>query len=661
MLNVWTSTLKNYLEGFERRMHLAWRTFNRQQAIADVHAVGGDVTYDVFVNTPEGHKAAEVPMPRIDSAIQAIDVVHNCTTWIPEDRYKALAEFLDRHLTHPLWIAPQDSLKDGKVLPLSHEAEVWLIKNQIAKSQKTLASLNGKEREFHAWRWLILSTNQKLGPKARIPLHAKLTLNYESRLGAKPNPAVQKKKEDKLAQDNLVKQVQDLLTGSFKTILEKNSFKQVPEDSVLVKASVLTDFLDLTEKTILRLASSELEVSGDRTEINLREENAKCRLALRLHNTWQAAASGLRVSKDGQEATTIQALLSELSPVKVADLDLPKEDTPQEEGSGSPSDVTKGTTSEVEVEELHDDIPESFEKDGVTWWREDIDLMEIHQRDSFKVLKAYGVQYFSVLESGPSSPSPPTSKSAGKKPANKPVVVVPTPSQKGKGRADPPKPKPSAEAKGPVLGSSAGTGKGKQSVPHPVEETNPLRVKGEPRTKALSNAQRDELRKFFKLPGPVPPGEFSAMSPSERTKAMAERSLPRWAVTAVIKNSGNLANVLSGKLTKDNFSQLTKSRLTPSVARVPGQALEAWTKLKADFRGVPLFRDPQSAKEKAFKKRFDQLVASYGSQSCFPRPKERPDRQSGRPGSPKQQPGGELAGLIPIVKLFGELARAFKG
>jgi len=140
---------------------------------------------------------------------------------------------------------------------------------------------------------------------------------------------------------------------------------------------------------------------------------------------------------------------------------------------------------------------------------------------------------------------------------------------------------------------------------------------------------------------------------------MAKRSIPRWASEAVLRSAGNLQLIVEGKLTKENANSAAR---TPKIAvtKATGQAMEAWQQLKSDFKGTPLYRNPSTAKEKAFKKRFDQLVVSYGQQPCFPKLRERPDQQ-GRSPSRGRKPSSAGGDFLQMAKAFGEIARAFSG
>jgi hypothetical protein len=284
--------------------------------------------------------------------------------------------------------------------------------------------------------------------------------------------------------------------------------------------------------------------------------------------------------------------------------------------------------------------PESFDEDGKTWFREDIDFVDIHEGQQFLVQSRFGTDYFTIY--GPESATKKSDVAKGKSP------MRPVPPTKDKGKSTPSKKVKEDKGDKPA-----------KPVP-PTQQDSPLGVKVEPRSNALSDSQRASLRKFFELPiGNVPPEEWTKMDKKQKSAASKARSLPRWATTAVLKRPGALDDILSKKLTKDNVkSELGK---LPQANSATGQALEAWTKLKNDFAGVTLYLEPRTSREKALKKRFDQLVLDYGEQKCFPKPRQHPDRQSQQKrGGRENSPSRGMGDLIDMAKAMGEIARAFR-
>jgi hypothetical protein len=276
-----------------------------------------------------------------------------------------------------------------------------------------------------------------------------------------------------------------------------------------------------------------------------------------------------------------------------------------------------------------------------------LDFINVFGERPFTTMRRFGCAYLSLEESvaGPS-----TSRPAGDKPAATKGEKVPSsPGSKNqeKGKSSPSKPKGAQPKK---------TG-------DPLNSSNPLGVKSEVKSSALSAEQRAALRKHFKLvEGLVPSDEWDLMDRKHRNQALKDRTIPKWASSAVLKRPSNLELILKGKLTVDNVGA-TLSVATQNQKPGASQALEAWTKLRSDFKGVTLFREPITGREKAFKKRFDSLLADYGNQPCFPKLRERPDRQSSRSPSAKDTSKGGTGGMdgfLNMLKLAVEISKIAK-
>jgi len=171
----------------------------------------------------------------------------------------------------------------------------------------------------------------------------------------------------------------------------------------------------------------------------------------------------------------------------------------------------------------------------------------------------------------------------------------------------------------------------------PGSKGNPLRVKGVPRTRGLTEAQKGDLRKFFKLDElpVITPEEWSAMDKVSRGETSRQRSLPKWAVTAVIQSPDNLLKIVNGELVKESMSSPGK-RPKPLISfEKQAEATVAWVALKKRYKGVPLLSRPQTKREKDLKSEFQKLKSTYGKLPCFPRPKER----ANSPGGDRQKGG----------------------
>lgn len=340
------------------------------------------------------------------------------------------------------------------------------------------------------------------------------------------------------------------------------------------------------------------------------------------------------------------------------------------------------------------EFPDEIESGGVVYHRLTLtDVLRLPAEEAFAGWRAgpyfYGIRD-SVLPGNPLG----VDKSQGVKPAG-----IKRGKGKGKQKADAPAP-PSATHAPPVPPGGYGEGPSTtQSVPEenstglvgppvpydpgfaatqtagsqkseprkedPLNGTNPARVKGEPRVRALTEEQKLSLRRFFKVVDvPVEPAAWAAMSPKEKTLARAARSIPKWAVAAVARNSRNLEEIIRGRLTKDNFS--TRREKTPGspTQKEQAAATAAWLSVKGRFKGIPLYSNPSRPKEKALWEAYRSLKDRYGDLPCFPKPRKRQSgKKDGKSGGVTTS-SGALSGLGEIVamaKAFGEIAKALRG
>jgi len=284
-------------------------------------------------------------------------------------------------------------------------------------------------------------------------------------------------------------------------------------------------------------------------------------------------------------------------------------------------------------ESLH---PESFDRDGMTFFRYDIDLIDVREGQTYLSTTYNDVEYRAII-------GEPVGPPKGEKARGKTAVIQQPPTL----------PKESKKTPSSTKGGE---------VKDPLSMENPLRVKGEPKSKALSNDQREQLRSFFKLEKePVPSDRWAALSSKDKATELKKRSIPKWATEVVLRDGRNLSRILAGEITKDTANSVPRSPKA-ALTKNSSAALEAWLQLKADFKGTPLLSKPQSGKEKAFFKRFTSLKAEYGEQACFPKPKDTPAIQ-GR-GSPNGKSGSRKDGFgdfIDMARAFGEIAKALNG
>jgi len=518
-----------------------------------------------------------------------------------KEDFPRLAQFLERHQEDSRWFAPQEALSnEGALLPLTQRYESICVKN-LSLKETALKSINRELKEALAWRWLIISHNAVVkDPSARVKLPPKLSLSYERKRASAP-PVT-----------DFVPQLREIVEGLVKAT---NSSPKPPSEAY-VKASNADAFISVVVTALKWQSSTYATFDSKECRFNLKPGQTQFQSTIERWNTVLSAADTLM---SGAEVVI-----------------------PEMQGQGPDLTVLfDRIEEEAESQELdHDalareceEMPESFDKDGLQYFRADVDLLDIYEGQTFVSTVFNGVEYRAVVGT-PVGPAK-SKKAKGK------TAVKAAPSPKGEGSKSP-------------------TAEGPKKVT-PLATENPLRVKGEPKTKALSDGQRKALRQFFKLKeGLVPAAEWATMSNRERAAAMAERSIPRWATESVLRSAGNLQLILEGKLTKENANSAAR---TPKAARtvMSSQALEAWQQLKSDFKGTPLLRQPVTGKEKAFKKRFDQLVADYGQQSFFPKLRDRPDQQGRRSSASGGTSRTGAGDLLDMVRAMGEIAKAFRG
>jgi hypothetical protein len=298
---------------------------------------------------------------------------------------------------------------------------------------------------------------------------------------------------------------------------------------------------------------------------------------------------------------------------------------------------------EEELREEKEDAegpPESFDADGLAWFREDVDFIDAPEGTTFYSRFYRGAEYKSVV------PSVPSSNGGNKGKAN--VNTLPT------FTTSPPEVPLASKPKVPKT-------VGKATKQTDVERDNPLHVKSAPKSAALSDEQRNTLRRFFNLPeGKVPAQEWAAMTPAAKSAELKARSIPRWATDAVLRSNDNLPLILNGTVTKENHSSVAKGATFKGGNRT-SQAFEAWQNLKSDFKGTTLWDKPYTQKEKAFRKRFYQLLVDFGPQVCFPKLRSRPDQQGQASGRNVRNTGplGGLGDFVSMAEAIGQISRAF--
>jgi hypothetical protein len=170
---------------------------------------------------------------------------------------------------------------------------------------------------------------------------------------------------------------------------------------------------------------------------------------------------------------------------------------------------------------------------------------------------------------------------------------------------------------------------------------------------------------------PLPP-TYPTLTPEEQAKERARRVVPKWATAAAAADLGNIEKIRLGQVTAASkiqgppVNKTVPANPTESKGSADGKlsAGAKWKALKDKFPGVNLWSNPASPDEKRFKKAYDSLAKELGSAtaaSVLPRLKRRDSRSGSPTASRRNSSGSDLDGIIGIVKIVGELARAFRG
>jgi hypothetical protein len=557
---------------------------------------------------------ASAPLPKLVPAVVGIEVSYLSSKDIHPQDYDRLASFLERYPDENRWFAPQEArAADDKVLPMPQKWETLCLKNLRTKGP--LAHLTKEVKEALAWRWLIISHNHVFKTD-RVPLSPRLSISYERKAGTRgPTRPITQITEESLGK----------IMEEFRKTIQTPPVSAGPAAEPSIPISDVTTFVGwVWESAKAQLYFGCDTSEGNRFVVKPGKEKAYAEGAKR----WNTVMEQADILLEGVQQPAVPP-----TAVEVGDLDRKVHELLMDAVQTGPSnEEDQQGPDPSEFDKAH---PEFIELDGRTYFRFDIDIIDVAEGQVFRTVRHGGVEYFAV-DGEPSGP-------------------VKGAKARGKTTTRPASP--------PAEKSTGGKAAGKSEGPSgpPLSKENPLKVKGEAKSKALSDGQRQALRKYFKLEDTIVPADvWASLSNKERASEMSKRSIPRWATEAVLRSASNLQLIVEGKLTKENSNSAAR---TPKVAltKSTSQAMEAWQQLKSDFKGTSLFRNPQTSKEKAFKKRFDQLVVDYGQQPCFPKLRERPDQQGRSPSRGRGSSRRGDSGLLDMVKTFGELARAFRG
>jgi hypothetical protein len=603
---------------------------------------------------------AEAPMPKILGSVAGIHLSYASSRDILSDDYPKLISFIERHGSETLWYAPQEARDStGALQPLSPKAENLCFKNR-AKDRTSLANCPKEIKEAMAWRWLIISHNHVWEQQVKLP--AKLRLSYE-RKPKQSKPAAPALPFDANALKEVLKEVVKSQ--------QPPPTEETPSNRYVLHVKHVDAFVGAVRDAIMISFGS--QISYDKEAKNgqylTEKENFPgfkgcCDVWNRVLNAademmFDAAFPGVSLPDSFDLEKAINSKLEGDDLYEIYIDSLANQPSP-------PSTVGDEGEGSTEWDLKH---PEFITRNGLDFFRFDVQILEVEEGQVFQTFIQDGVEYRAIVDNGlgPSKPPP-----KGTRAKLAPRSLSPPPPEeftevvgKGKAKAVPkpqePKPKKAKASKGEKESDGDGP-----PVPALMKE-NPLRAKGEPKSKALADGQRTALRQFFKLEsGIVDPSIWKSLTNKEKAKEMQKRSIPKWASESVLRKASNLQLILEGKLTKENANSASRSPKV-AVTKPTAQAMEAWQQLKADFKGTPLYRHPVTSKEKAFKKRFDTLVTEYGEQPCFPKLKERPDQQgrtpSGSNGRRNSSQGGAQGnqGLIDMIALFAQIGQAFGG
>jgi hypothetical protein len=211
-------------------------------------------------------------------------------------------------------------------------------------------------------------------------------------------------------------------------------------------------------------------------------------------------------------------------------------------------------------------------------------------------------------------------------------------------------------------------GKSPKPKPDDLAKKNPLGLPGLPSGKKAAKEGTSELPpekfeallKYFKCAPRPSPEEWECLDPASKKKVRQTSVPPKWALDAVREDSANLGRIQSGHLTSSIWKDSQSSAKTGP--KQVAEATSAWQAVKAKFKAVPLLDRPRTAREKAFRKKYDALKAKYPNcPTVFPKLGKSPDGDApkSRGRSPARTPSSSralsqvdvLQGQVEILKL----------
>jgi hypothetical protein len=565
-----------------------------------------------------------VPVPKIEEAVTGLRILYKSSLDIPEDFHKYLADLYDNRGYRLLWYAPQTAVDDvGRPKEMTKEAQSKCYALITARDKK-YSALKDSDIEVLAWQWLLISHNS-VYPKHAVELPRTLRFGYSSR-------AV--KKQAAPSQSKMIEELQRRVSS-----LVEEVKKPAVQGEVVPLASVNV-FLDEVWGVLDAAVGPYANYDKERKQYVLFPElggKAGFEDAVRLVNDLFPMARKL-ASGDA------------ITPYK------PLSETEQGHIDNFVEEVRQAITAKATPPQ---EAPEGIEHNGQLCVK--IPLADFSKYPAGTIIYENGALYRIVQTASRDevkTPPPPKDKSEGKGKGKKKASLPPSGSG-GVTLQTPPPPPP----------KDSPSGVAEKKVDPIAKGGNPVHVKGVARSTALTGEQRDALRKFFNLPNePVPSEQWSTMSKKEKTKASLARSIPKWAVSAVLRNPENLGKIVGGTLTKDNVNRALphEGKSTPSQKRNnrAAEATKRWQEVKEKFPGVGLFARPQKHEEKDLKKHYDVLIEEFGKLPCFPKPRQHPSQQ-GKKGVPKAKGGSAGPGQADVfaqtLQLVNSLALAMAG
>jgi len=200
-----------------------------------------------------------------------------------------------------------------------------------------------------------------------------------------------------------------------------------------------------------------------------------------------------------------------------------------------------------------------------------------------------------------------------------------------------------------------------EAIKEPLEKGNPLRVKNTPRSAALSEDDRNALKKHFGVPPEMQPDAFKALSKEERNEVRKKGALPHWATALALRDNKYVKQIVSGKITKEKAVEILKQ-----PPPKPRSCATEWSKIKARFDGVLLLEKPRTGKQKALKSAFDRLAEEFPKNPALPKPKkggkggeeEKASKPKAKASSGASSSGDSIS--LETIKAIASLAKLFR-